>query len=97
MSPHDEITAMGDRALAASRKLVLLQARKKNMILEAMAEELGARRSDIQAENRRDMLEGENAGLSRAMLDRLLISDSRMDAMIKGLRDVAVLKAPSPA
>ena len=94
MSIHDDMIQMGDRAVAAARALAALTTRKKNSILEAMAEELDARRSDIQQANALDLESGRAAGLSAAMLDRLELNDVRIDAMIKGLRDVAVLKDP---
>ncbi len=86
--------AIGQRALAASRELVPLKPRKKNAILLAMADELEARREAIQAANAIDIEEGRNAGLSDAMLDRLLLTQGRMDGMIKGIQAVASLKDP---
>jgi glutamate-5-semialdehyde dehydrogenase len=94
MSLHDDMLLMGDRAVAASRALARLSSRRKNTILEAMAEELNARRDAIKAANARDMEAGKQAGLSGALLDRLLLSDARIDGMIKGLRAVVGLKDP---
>lgn len=94
MSLHEEITKLADNAVRASRALSRLTSRKKNSILEAMADELDVRRDAIKKANQKDMEAGEKAGLSTAMLDRLLLSDSRIDAMIKGIRDVVVLKDP---
>lgn len=94
MSLHDDMVAMADRAVAASRALARLTTRKKNAILEAMADELDERRQAIKDANALDMEAGEKAGLSGAMLDRLKLSDARIDAMIKGLRDIVVLKDP---
>jgi len=94
MSLHDEMTAIGDQAVTAARELVLLQSRRKNGILKAMADELEARKPQIQAANRKDIEEGKNAGLSPAMLDRLSLTDTRIDGMISGLKEVADLKDP---
>jgi glutamate-5-semialdehyde dehydrogenase len=94
MSIHEEMQAMGDRAVAAAHELAGLTTRKKNAILEAMAEALDQRRTDIAAANMQDLEAGRMAGLSAALLDRLELTDARIDAMIKGLRDVAVLKDP---
>jgi glutamate-5-semialdehyde dehydrogenase len=94
MNLHEEMVAMGDRAVAAARKLAQLSARRKNCILEAMAVELDARRAEIMEANARDMTAAKAAGLSSAMLDRLLLTDRRIDAMIKGIRDVVGLKDP---
>ena len=94
MSLHDDMVQIGNQALAASREMILLGARKKNVILQAMADALDAKREVIQAANARDMEEGRHAGLSAAMLDRLLLSDARIDSMIRGLREVADLQDP---
>ena len=92
MSLHDDMVAMGDRAVTAARALALLDARKKSRILHAMADELDARRAELQAANAKDMAAAKAGGLNAAMLDRLHLSDGRIDAMSKGLREVAGLK-----
>lgn len=94
MSLHEDMVKMGDAAVAASRALAQLSARRKNSILEAMAAEIDAKRADIKAANAKDMEAGKAAGLSGAMLDRLLLDDKRIDGMIKGIRSVVGLKDP---
>ena len=94
MDVKEQILKIGEDALAASRELAKLSTRKKNAILEAMAEELDTQRGFIQTENQKDLTAGKENGLSSAMLDRLELSDARIDGMIKGLRDVAVLNDP---
>ena len=94
MSLHDDMILMGDRAVTASRALARLSARKKNSILEAMANEIDARREQIKAANSRDMEGGRQAGLSGALLDRLELTDARIESMVKGLRSIIGLKDP---
>ena len=94
MNIEELVLKIGTDALAASRELAKLSTRKKNAILEAMAEELDAQRAFIQEENAKDLAAGKEMGLSSAMLDRLELTDGRIDGMIKGLRDVAVLNDP---
>ena len=94
MSLHDDMILMGDRAVAASRALAQLSARKKNSILEAMAAEIDARRETIKAANSRDMEAGRQAGLSAPMLDRLQLTDARIESMVKGIRSIIGLKDP---
>jgi glutamate-5-semialdehyde dehydrogenase len=94
MDVQEEVLKIGAAAKAASRELAKLSTRKKNVILEAMAEELDAQRAFIKAENAKDLAAGKDNGLTSAMLDRLELTDARIDAMIKGLRDVAVLNDP---
>ena len=94
MSLHSDISTMGDRALTAARKLISLNARKKNLILQSMADSIESSSKDISAANEIDMRESENVGLSPTMLDRLLLTEPRIDGMVKGLRAVADLKDP---
>lgn len=94
MTLHNDMMAMADRAVKASRALAKLTSRKKKSILEAMAAELDAQREAIKQANKLDMDAGRKAGLSNAMLDRLLLNDARIDSMIKGIHDVSVLKDP---
>ncbi len=94
MNLHDTMLQMGDQAVTAARQLATLGSRRKNIILEAMAESLEANRDRIKEANARDMAAGREAGLSDAMLDRLLLTDKRMDSMISGVRALIGLKDP---
>jgi glutamate-5-semialdehyde dehydrogenase len=94
MDVKEQILKIGADAKAASHELAKLSTRKKNAILEAMAVELDAQRTFIQTENAKDLDAGKGNDLSPAMLDRLELTDARIDGMIKGLRDVAVLNDP---
>jgi len=94
MNLHDEMILMGERAGLASRELAKLSTKKKNAILEAMADELTAQKETIQEANAKDLAAGKEAGLSAAMLDRLELNDTRIESMVKGLLDVAVLEDP---
>ena len=94
MTLHDEMIAMGDQAVQAAGELAELTTRKKNRILESMADELDLRRADIERVNAIDLQAATDEGMPPALLDRLTLTDERIDAMIKGLRDVAVLKDP---
>lgn len=94
MSLHEQMVEMGHRALAASRLLAPLGARRKKEILNAMADGIIAAAPSIASANSEDMRAGRKAGLSSAMLDRLELTDARICAMAKGLREVAALKDP---
>ncbi len=91
---HGEMIETGRKAVAVSHKLALLKPRKKNAILQAMAAELEARQDEALAANAKDMAEAENAGLSAALLDRLRLTEGRIQAMAKSIRAIAALKDP---
>jgi glutamate-5-semialdehyde dehydrogenase len=85
---------MGERAVVASRALAKISSRRKSTILQAMADEMEARRGAIKEANAKDMAAGQTSGLSKPLMDRLLLTDARIDDMIRGIRNVAVLKDP---
>jgi len=92
MTIHDEMVAIGNRAVLASRKLALLSAAEKNAILLAMAESIELQKNSIKEANARDLLAAKQSGLSAAMLDRLELTDERIAAMAGGLREISALK-----
>jgi len=94
MGLHEDMVALAERAVAASRVLADLSARRKNAILLAWADALEARRDVLKQANSRDVEAAKAAGMAAALVDRLTLTDSRIAAMAKGLRDVAGLKDP---
>ncbi len=88
------ITNLGQRAKSAGRVLARASAEQKNQALVAAAAALRAGAAAIKAANATDMAAGEAKGLSKAMLDRLLLNDARIEAMAKGLEDIAALPDP---
>ena len=91
---HKKIFAMGKRARAAGLALANLGAERKNSILRAMAAELRSRCTGILEENAKDLEAGRENELSSAMLDRLRLDDSRLEAMADGIEQVAQLDDP---
>jgi glutamate-5-semialdehyde dehydrogenase len=89
-----QMRQLGDKALKASRQLIGFSTKKKNHILMAMAGELDVRRDIIQSANKLDLQAAVANGLSEAMIDRLTLTDARLDAMVEGVRDVAALSDP---
>jgi len=85
---------MGRRARAAARDLALLPTEAKNGALTAAAAALRAQVGAIQAANAQDMAAGEAKGLTKAMLDRLLLTEARIESMAAGLEAVAALPDP---
>ena len=94
MTLQDQMNAIGQAAKAAAAELALATSQQKNEAIRAAAAEIRAAAKDIQAANQQDMAAGQAAGLSSAKLDRLLLTDDRIEAMAKGLEDVANLDEP---
>jgi glutamate-5-semialdehyde dehydrogenase len=88
------IEGMAIRARKASRKLAAMPTAAKNEVLLDMARLLDERRAVIQKENKKDLLAGQEKGLSAAMLDRLALTDLVINSMIQGLTEVVALPDP---
>lgn len=89
-----DIQAKGAAAREAARALARLSSEVRNRALEAIAGELPARESDILAANAEDMEAGRQAGLSEAVLDRLLLTHERLEGIAADVRQVAMLPDP---
>ncbi len=85
---------LGLQAKAASRSLARLTTAQKDDCLRAMAEALGASTAALLEANTRDCEHARASGLSAAMLDRLRLDAARIQAMARGLQDVANLPDP---
>ncbi|ATL66559.1 glutamate-5-semialdehyde dehydrogenase [Nocardia terpenica] len=82
------------RARVASRTLAQLTTAQKDTALHAAADALLAAKDRILAANAADLLHAENAGTGASLLDRLRLTDSRVDGIAAGLRQVAGLPDP---
>lgn len=82
------------KARAASRKMAALPTAVKNRILLETADALLARQEFIATENQKDLQAGEAKGLSKAMLDRLALTDKVIGDMVQGLKEIAALEDP---
>ena len=94
MQVADYIQDLGRQARAAAHALTLLETNAKDHILEGMADALDGRRAAIQAANEKDLAAGRQSGLAGAMLDRLTLTEARIDGMIGGLREIVALPDP---
>ena len=86
--------ALGEQARAASRKMANASTAEKSAALHAMAEAIRSNASHIKAENKKDMEAGVASNLSDALLDRLELTDARIEAMAAGLQQIAELADP---
>lgn len=85
---------LGRDARVAAEVLAYADPEIKNAALLNIAAAIDERRESIKTENQKDMRKGESDGLDAALLDRLLLSDARIEAMIEGLRQVVSLADP---
>lgn len=85
---------MGKKARASAAVLTQASSSKKNEALRAMAAALRAHRGDILEANGRDLRDGEKDGLSRAMLERLKLTEMGVENMAAGIEEVAALPDP---
>jgi glutamate-5-semialdehyde dehydrogenase len=88
------MTDLGQRARKAARILALTPSAAKDKALRAAAQAIRIDSRLILAANAKDMQAGEAKGLSKAMLDRLMLDPARIEAMAKGLEDIARLPDP---
>jgi len=89
-----EVSELAKRAKEAVFTLASLPTAVKNKALYFMADSLVKRQEPILQENQKDIEAGRARNLSSAMLDRLLLNESRIEGMAESLRDVASLPDP---
>ncbi|KFL17472.1 gamma-glutamyl phosphate reductase [Geobacillus stearothermophilus] len=89
-----ELLEKAERLKTASQTLAMLSAEEKNEALEQIAQTLDRERAFILQENEKDMAQGREQGLSPALLDRLQLTNERLDQIIDGVRQVASLPDP---
>src|SRR5580698_6045474 len=86
--------AIGAKAREAARVLANAPAQAKTSALIAAAGALRRSGAEILAANARDLAAAKAKGVAPAFLDRLLLDDARIEAMAKGLEEVAALPDP---
>ncbi|SEP61622.1 glutamate-5-semialdehyde dehydrogenase [Thalassovita taeanensis] len=88
------MTEIGKRAKAAAAELGYATAECKHAALIGAADAVWANRAQIIEANAQDMDYARNKGLSPAMMDRLMLDEARIQAIVDGLR--AVAEQPDP-
>ena len=94
MTVAEQIRTIAADARQASFAMARLSTGAKNELLMDMALALINNAPHIVAENRKDLLAGEQNGLSAAMLDRLMLDEARVKGMADAIREVAALPDP---
>ena len=89
-----ELTELCKSAKEVSRQIGNLDTNTKNEVLRAAAEALVAHTDEIIRENEKDLARGRENHMPEGLLDRLMLTPSRMEQMAEGLRKVADLADP---
>ncbi|GBD10993.1 Gamma-glutamyl phosphate reductase [bacterium HR23] len=89
-----DLAFIGRSARSASRILARLRSDVKNRALENIAQALERRQEQVLEANAKDMEAGRRAGLSEALLDRLLLTPQRLRSLARDVRAVASLPDP---
>jgi len=91
---NEVMERLGQAAKAAAETLAVAEPEAKNLALTAAAAAIRQNAPAILAANARDMKGGRAKGLSAPLLDRLELNEDRVEAMAKGLEDIAALPDP---
>ena len=89
-----ELMEIGIKAKEAAGKMALLETNKKNEVLNCVAKNLIKDAKTLIAENAKDMEAGKANGMPEGLLDRLLLTEKRIEQMAEGLEQVAALDDP---
>jgi len=89
-----EVKEIAKRAREVSHQLARLSTETKNSALLQMADDLEKNQGVLMEENQKDLMAAEKAHLSPAMMDRLRMTPPVIQAMAKGLREIARLPDP---
>ncbi|MBP1970081.1 glutamate-5-semialdehyde dehydrogenase [Virgibacillus natechei] len=89
-----EVRKKGQAAKEASYVLTGVTSDEKNAALHVIAEQLVADQASILAENEKDISEGKAKGLSEAVLDRIMLNETRIKEMASAIKQIAELEDP---
>jgi glutamate-5-semialdehyde dehydrogenase len=91
---REYMRTLGQQARKAGREISRTESGKKNLALLKIAEAIENSHELLIAENRKDLDAGKSNGLDAALLDRLELKSSGIQAMVEGLKQVAALPDP---
>ena len=94
MELYEQIESLCNNAQAAAAKLALASTEEKNDALLKIAEALRENAEMIVNENKRDLEAAESNGVAKAMIDRLMLNEKRIEGICASLVDVTKLDDP---
>ncbi|MCA0432090.1 MAG: glutamate-5-semialdehyde dehydrogenase [Proteobacteria bacterium] len=89
-----EMQELGQRARKAAAALALAPASAKNAALTAMAQAIRASQAEILAANATDLAAAKRNGVKSSFIDRLTLTPERIEAIARGIEDIAALPDP---
>ncbi|MBC6404204.1 MAG: glutamate-5-semialdehyde dehydrogenase [Rhodospirillales bacterium] len=91
---EEQMRSLGRLARAAADHLATADEGQRNAALLAAAQALRAREAELLAANTEDVAAGTARGLSAVLVDRLALTPERVEAMAKGLEEIAAQPDP---
>ena len=91
---NEMLNRLGMNAKAAETEMRNLSTNKKNEVLLAVADKLVKDAQTLISANRLDVETGKRNHMPEGLIDRLLLTESRIEGMAEGLRQVAALDDP---
>src|SRR5712692_7930106 len=88
------MAGIGRRARDAAAALALVPAEAKAAALRAAAAAVRSQANEILAANAEDLAAANAAGMRAALVDRLALDPTRLEAVACGLEDIALLPDP---
>ena len=93
-SAEKMLKELGVRAKKASRELNRLGVKRKNEGLEAVAKALILHQDKILAANEKDVKKAKENQMKESLVDRLSLTEERIEAMAEGLTQIVALEDP---
>lgn len=90
----NELVEKAKKLKKASKTLGMLSTEEKNNALAMMADQLYNQKDWIIEENAKDIQVGKEKGLSASLLDRLLLTEERIEQIVDGIRQLIHLEDP---
>ncbi len=94
MDIESYVQGLVEGAERAASRIAQVSTEVKNRLLERVCQNILDSRDELKQENARDLEAGREAGLSEAMLDRLTLSEKRIEGMAASISKVVGLKDP---
>ena len=86
-----DVNALCKQTKVASNGFTAVSTEQKNELLRLIKDTSLKNKEELKKINKIDLVEGEKSGMNSAFLDRLTLTDARIDVMCKGIDDVIAL------